>query len=121
LPAHIIYGDSFLVSRELRRLEQETGGAALLEANCHRLAGQQVRLPELLSVCNALPFLDTIRLVLVEGLMGAFEPRSGRGRGASGRASRGLGDWDGLAPAMPAMPETTQLFFVDGPLSENNP
>lgn len=124
MPAHLIYGDSFLVSRELRRLEEEAVGESLLESNRHRLAGNQVRLPDLLSVCNALPFMDTVRLVLVEGLLTAFEPRTGRGRsrsGASGRAARGLGDWEGLAPAIPAMPPTSLLLFVDGPLSENNP
>jgi DNA polymerase-3 subunit delta len=123
VPAHVIYGDSFLVAQELKRLEEETGAGSLLDANRHRLTGSQIKLPDLLSICHALPFLDTVRLVLVEGLLTTLEPRSGAGRSSrsSNQSSRGLGGWEGLARAIPEMPDTTQLFFIDGSLSGNNP
>ena len=69
MAAHVLYGDSFLVSQALRGLEAENGAADLLEANTHRLAGAQVKPAELLSICLALPFMDSCRLVVIDGLL----------------------------------------------------
>lgn len=122
MPAYIIYGDSFLVAQGLKKLIAETGAGSLLEANSHQVRGNQARLPELLSICNALPFLDTRRLVVVEGLLTTLETRSSRSRGRGSRqAASSAGGWEGLTQAIPQMPETTLLVFIDGPLSENNP
>ena len=124
MSAHLIYGDSFLVAQALRALEAEVSTESLLESNTHRLQGSQTKLPELLSVCNALPFMDPRRLVVVEGLLTALAGRSGRNRSqrSNSRQSSTLsGGWEGLAQAIPVMPETTLLVFVDGPLTENNP
>ncbi len=126
MPTHVLYGDSFLVSAELKKLEQEAGGNTLLEANQHRLNGSQTKLPELLAVCNAMPFMDTCRLVIVTGLLTTLENRSNRS-GSRGRTARSassnpsLGEWGALAPAVPAMPDTTRLFLVDHVLSDSNP
>ena len=124
MPTHVIYGDSFLVAQQLKELESDVGGETLLDSNYHRLQGSQVKLPELLSACNALPFMDSLRLILVEGLLGTFEthPSAARSRGGrSGSSGKSIGDWDGLAQAIPQMPETTKLVFIDGPLSASNP
>jgi DNA polymerase III subunit delta len=122
MTAYIIYGDSFLVGQELKNLMAETGAESLLEANSHQVNGNQARLPELLSICNALPFMDARRLVVVEGLLTTLEARSSRSRGRGSRQSASsTGGWEGLAQAIPQMPETTLLVFIDGPLSENNP
>jgi DNA polymerase-3 subunit delta len=142
LPAHVLYGDSFLVPQELKRLEAQEGASGLLEANRHRLRGDQARLPELVAICQALPFMDARRLVVVEGLLTTMERRPGRGRmrdrnprqaasppgplsieDGEGAAKPGVkppGGWEALARVAPAMPETTLLVLVDGPLSENN-
>ncbi len=123
MATHILYGDSFLVSQALKRLLAETGGDSLLDANRHLLQGNQVRLPDLLAVANALPFLDTQRLIMVQGLLGTLETRQGWGRNQRGnsRQAGGAGAWEGLSSAIPAMPETTLLVFVEGELGENNP
>ncbi len=129
MSTHVLYGDSFLVPEELKRLEADAGVQALLEANRHQLRGGQVKPAELLGVCNALPFMDPRRLVVVEGLLATLERRTGerrtgRRRGRSGSASQpapAVGGWKELARAVPEMPETTVLVFVDGPLSDRNP
>lgn len=126
MPAHIIYGDSFLVAQELKKLEQEAGADQLLDANQHRINGPQAKLPDLLAVCHALPFMDACRLVVVTGLLTTLDSRSGRGGGRgrnarSGQANRSLGEWDALPPALAAMPDTTRLLFVDNALSDTNP
>ena len=93
---------------------------ALLEANRHHLEGSQVKPEELLSICNALPFMDVGRLVLVQGALATQERRTGRGRGRASPQVRSNG-WQELAQSVPAIPQTTLLVFLDGPLSDTNP
>ena len=124
MPTHVLYGDSFLVPQALKRLTTEAGFADLLEGNRHNLQGSQVKPPELFSICNALPFMDTGRLVVVDGLLSAQERRSGRNRGRSrdsGQAESTRGGWEELAQVVPGMPETTLLVFTDGTLTDSNP
>ena len=127
MAAHLLYGDSFLVSQALRALEAENGAADLLEANTHRLAAAQVKPAELLSICLALPFMDSCRLVVIDGLLALGERQSGRAGGRTrggGRTSGGsgniLGEWQTWAENIPGMPETTLLIFKDGPLADTN-
>ncbi len=122
MPAFIVFGDSFLVRQRVAALEVEYGADALLDANRHRMPGGQLAPPELLGVCQAIPFMDPIRLVLVEGLLAAAESRSG-GASGRGRGRRGGGAADAgqtLSGAIPQMPDTTLLLLADGPLSANN-
>ncbi len=123
MPAFVVFGDSFLVRQRLAALESEHGADALLDANRHRMQGGQVSQQELLATCQALPFLDTLRLVVVDGLLATAESRSGGGSGGRGRGRGGgnsAGGWQALADAIPQMPETTLLLLTDGTLSANN-
>ncbi len=121
MPVHLLHGDSFLVPRRLDELIAESGASDVLEANRHRLVGSQTKPGELLSMCNALPFMDDYRLVVVEGLLGTAESQGrGRRRGSSGDSGV-AGQWQALGDAIPLMPDTTVLVFTDGPLSANNP
>ena len=119
MPAFIVFGDSFLVRRRIAALEDEHGVGDLLDANRHRMQGNQVSPQELLAICQALPFLDAQRLVVVDGLLSLAESRSG-GRGRRGGNSAGDA-WQALAEAIPGMPETTVLLLSDGALNANNP
>ena len=124
MSTHVLYGDSFLVPEGLRRLKAEAGVEGLLEADSHHLQGAQLKPPELFSICNALPFMDTFRLVVVEGLLATLERRQARGRrrpAESGSPTPSLLGWEELTRALPEMPETTLLVFTEGPLSEGNP
>lgn len=118
MPAFVVFGDSFLVRKRMAALEAEHGADALLDANRHRMQGNQVNPQELLAVCQALPFLDTQRLVIVDGLLATAESRSGGGRGRQRNTS--ADGWQPLAEAVPNMPDTTLLLLSDGPLSANN-
>jgi DNA polymerase-3 subunit delta len=121
LPVYLLYGDSFLVPRRLDQLINESGASDVLEANRHRLVGAQTKPGELLSMCNALPFIDDYRLVVVEGLLGTAESQGRRGRRGSSGDSKTNSQWQSLGEAVPRMPETTILVFTDGPLGGNNP
>ena len=123
LSSHVIYGDSFLVPKRLAALEAETIPGGMLDANRHRYQGSQIQPGELLSVANALPFLDTHRLIVVEGLLTSTESRGGRRRGArrDTAADSAAGAWRAVVEAIPGLPPTTVLVFVDGPLPAANP
>jgi len=93
----------------------------VLEANRHRLLASQAKPGELLSMCNALPFMDDYRLIVVEGLLGTAESQ-GRSRRRGSSAESGVaGQWQSLGEALPQMPDTTILIFTDGALGANNP
>ena len=129
MPAHVLYGDTFLVPEALSRLKTEAGISELLDANHHQLQGSQLNPAELISVCGALPFMDNHRLVVVTGLLGRHERRPGerrRGgsrnqRGDGGQPAQSLGGWEDLKNAIPEMPDTTVLVFIDGALADSNP
>ncbi len=120
----MVFGDSFLVRRRVAAVEAEYGADALLDANRHRMQGGQLNPAELVGVCQALPFMDPLRLVVVDGLLATAESRSGGGGGGRGRGRRGGGSpdgWQALADAVPQMPDTTLLLLVDGALAASNP
>lgn len=120
MPVFIFHGDSFLTTEALEQLRSQVGPPELLEANSHRLSGEETTLGELQAICSALPFLAQNRLVVVEGLLGSFENRDPRRRG--GRRPAGhLAKWEGLESYVGEMPPTTLLAFVDGSLRNNNP
>ena len=126
MPAHVLHGDSFLVARAQAGLESETGASSLLDANRHVLLGADIGLNGLMELCHAIPFMDPIRLVLVQGLLTTFEgkrpARRPRRNTNQDRVPNGsLGQWDGLVQAIASMPPTTLLIFSDGQVSENNP
>ena len=124
MTTHLIFGDSFLVSQALGTLMADAGVSDLLEGNRHHLQGNQAKPAELFNLTNALPFMDSRRLVVVEGLLVTQERRSGRSRGrtgGTGSTAQSMGGWEDLAQIVPQLPETTVLVFTDGPLSDNNP
>ena len=121
MSVHLVYGDSFLVPKRLGDLVTESGASDVLEANRHHLIGSQTNPDELLSMCNALPFMDDYRLVLVEGLLGIAEPKGRGRRRASSDDSVVANQWKTLVEAIPHMPDSTILVFTEGSLSANNP
>lgn len=124
---YIYYGpDDFQVKEAVARLKAGLDADGMLESNTVLLDGSRVTFDELAAVCNTVPFLSQLRLVIVEGLLGRFESsrqrRSGRAAGRSAaRGGQDLGEWDGLAALLAQLPPTTVLLLVDGPLAAANP
>ena len=124
MPATVIFGDGFLAPRRLAQLEAEQAPEGVLDANRHRLQGSRANPAEVLSIVNAIPFMDDHRVIVMEGLLGTAESSTGRqrsGRRAASADSPAVDEWRALADGIPNMPESTVLTFIDGPLSGNNP
>ncbi len=121
MPAHVVYGDTFLVAEEVRRIKEELGAGDLMESNRHRVTAQQTPPAEALAMCSSLPFLDVMRLVELEGALATQESASGGGRSRGRRQAAASGGWALLAEAVPQFPDTTLLIVIDGEVSQNNP
>ena len=138
MPAHIVYGDSFLVAEQVRNIKAAAGAGDLMDSNRHRITAAQARPDELVGICNSLPFLDTLRLVELEGALATQESAaaaggrggsrnsgnsSGNARASSRRrgASAGRTGWGMLADAVPQLPDSTLLILIDGAISDRNP
>jgi DNA polymerase-3 subunit delta len=112
---YAIYGtDDFSVSEKLKELKKGWGDDETLAINTTVLEGREVELPLLLNDCRSIPFMGVHRLVLVRGLLARFERKKGREVSA-------LSEWDSLAGELAGMPTSTELVFLDGDITGNNP
>jgi len=111
---YILYGpDDYSRQARLQELRQQWDDAESLGLNTTVLQSQQLEMADLRNVCDAVPFLGSIRLVIVEGLLGQFEQRE------AAPANR-LREWQRLADYATRMPATTALVLTDGKLSKKN-
>lgn len=119
---YILYGkDDFSLRQKLEEIKQELSSPEMLAVNTSLLDGQQLSLIQLIDACSSVPFLCPVRLVIVNGLLGRFEQKSGaRQRGARSKMklNSNLEEWMALADYVRQMPATTVLILVDGELNE---
>ncbi len=122
---YIFYGqDDFSLNQAVDRIKTDLGEPQMLAVSTARLDGQKLALRELKENCGAVPFLSSYRLVIVDGLLGKFEPKPDKkhlSKRAVSKSTSGLGEWEDLAPSIKQMPLTTVLILIDGKLGANNP
>ena len=73
MPGYLIYGDTFLVSERLKQIEFQITNDTVLDSNHHKISAPDANLDELRNICYALPFLDPVRLVVIDNLMGTLD------------------------------------------------
>ena len=108
----ILLGENELaIRRRMQELKDEAdGGTGMLTTNLIELDGRETKPGEVIGAAMSPPFLAPKRLVVVEHLLSRFEPRGAQ------RASRNLGPWDSLPPALAeGIPESTILVFLGRP------
>ena len=109
---YLLYGgDELSIDETLSSLKAEVGSAEVRDFNITSMRGAALTPEELFATCATVPFLSDKRLVIVEGLLSLFEAG---GPGPTGR-------WEGLSDRLSALPDTTDLVFSDGRLSQSNP
>jgi DNA polymerase-3 subunit delta len=113
------YGeDAFSQGVALADLREKLGGVDLGPGDDLLLDGAKLVFDELKLACQALPFLGSHRLVVVDGLLNRFElEKRRRGR----RKPKKLGEWEKLAAYIPEMTSTTELILRDGGIEKSNP
>jgi DNA polymerase-3 subunit delta len=118
---YILYGqDDFSLNQAAEKIKADLGDWEMLATSTTNLEGQHLTLSELRNKCDAVPFLSSHRLVIIDGLLGRFEVKQSRPRSGKGKSKNGLGEWEGLASYIGQMPETTVLMLVDGEVKGNN-
>ena len=121
---YLFYGDnSFTIREAISSMKEDVGAPDLRDVNVSTFEASELSFDQLVATCSTVPFMADRRLVIVRDLASGFE-RGPSTRGRSRPAADGessLGKWEGLAEYLPTVPETTDLVFVDGRLSRNNP
>lgn len=118
--------DDYSRTRSLDEIKKEMGDPAALTMSATTLDGKQVTADELRTTCQTLPFLDGKRLVIVEGLLERFEPRSQPRRPP--RRTRQTNDQPPaqdkhkpFSAAVEKLPDSTILVLVEGGINAGNP
>jgi len=114
--------DDFSLGGSLEEIKRGIGDQALLAANTTILDGQQVTLDQLRAVCETVPFLSERRLVIVNGLLERFEPKSkSTGRKKITPVANQQNEYKLLVTYISKIPDSTILVLIDGRLGRNNP
>lgn len=104
--------DEFALAEQVAELKRQLGDPTTAALNTTVFDGRAVTLPELISTCNTLPFLASCRLVIVEGwltrLLGKGDEAEAAGATAAAKDTLAA-----LKAALPELPETTRLVFVE--------
>ena len=118
---HLLFGDDeFTIRETLLEMKNSVGAPEVRDVNIVTLGGD-VSLDELAANAGTVPFLSDKRLVIVDRLLTRFErgPRRSSSKASSAGAS---GKWKrGFLEMLDSVPQTTDLVFVDGPVSPSNP
>jgi DNA polymerase-3 subunit delta len=114
----VFYGkDDFSSHEALDELRRELDSDGMLADNTVRLDAN-ARPDELLAFCQTVPFLSSHRLIVVDRLLAKFENSGGRRRRKT--PDDALEQWQPFIEALPSLPETTALVFMEGDLSASN-
>ncbi len=114
---HLLYGeDTFTIEETVAAMKDGVGTADLRDVNINVLEGQQVTFEMVIGTASTVPFLADKRMVIVSGVLSRFERRAQNKGNAAGDpdSAPDIGPWKGLADALPRLPPTTDLVFVDG-------
>ena len=114
MPAHLVYGDTFLASQTIRDIKNEANLNFLFDSNTQRLQASQTTPNEVITYCNTVPFLDPYRLIVIEGILSP-EPTTTRRR-----RNQPSQDWGQLADAISFMPPSTVLVLLDQNVPRNS-
>jgi len=111
--------DDFSIRQVLGEIKKRVGDSTVLEANTTLLDGQRVTVDQLRNACETVPFLAEKRLVIVEGLLGRFEPK-GRSVSKKGKGANQSDERKAIAACVSQVPAFTMLVLVDGKIGGQN-
>ena len=106
--------DDFSIHEALEEIKKSIGDQTVLAANTTVLDGQQVTLEQLSSACETVPFLAERRLIIVEGLLGRFEPGNKSGRKKAARRADRQDEHQPIVDCVSRIPDFAALVMVVG-------
>jgi DNA polymerase-3 subunit delta len=118
---HVLIGeDDFSIRQALEEIKKTIGDETARLTNTTILDGRQVTVELLRNACETVPFLSEKRLVILEGLLGRFEPVNRVSRKKSNHQTFD-DEYKVFADIMKQLPEFTELVLVEGKTGGNNP
>ena len=118
----LLYGDDLVgVEEALSELTANSGPDDLRDVNQITLRADGLTPDSVVAAAFTVPFMTDRRTVVVKDLLTRFERGRPRRGSSSGEGRDPLGEWSSLPDQLGSMPPTTDLLFVDGGLSRNNP
>ena len=119
---HLIYGEDVVSADEaLAEVAGDAGPDDLRDINRTSFLAEELTPQQLAAAVFTIPFMADHRVVVVRGLLSTFERRSGAASGTRNNRNNALGPWAELPDELRSIPPTTNLTFLDGALSRNNP
>jgi DNA polymerase-3 subunit delta len=119
---HVFIGeDDYSLCQALEDIRKSVGDATALMTNTTVLDGKSVRLEQLRSAGETMPFLAEKRLVIVEGLLERFESSGRHGRKKAPGRAESSEECRKLAEAMKNLPPFTELVVIGGRIRASNP
>jgi DNA polymerase-3 subunit delta len=119
---HILIGDDdFSVRQALEEIKKAIGDPTALMPNTTVLDGKQVTPQQLRAACDRVPFLAEKRLVIVEGLLGRFEPKVKTSRKKPSRQPDQSEEHLAITDGIRHLPPFTELVLTDGRINDRNP
>ncbi|MBN8590381.1 MAG: DNA polymerase III subunit delta [Anaerolineae bacterium] len=111
---YLLHGDDdFGLEQELAAIRKRMGDGPNADLNTDEFDGTVASVPEVLNAVSSYPFLADRRLVIVRGMLGWI---TRKGAGDTGKQAV-----EALLNALPTLPETARLVFVErGALAENS-
>lgn len=111
---HIIYGaDEFRIWENLEHLKGLIEPPELLDANLTQVQASSISPQNLEALCNTVPFMSTLRMVILEGLLTLFQGSSRVGRRTRRASAGSSSSWLSIDQYIPNMPDSTHLVLVD--------
>ena len=117
---YILLGpDDFSIGEWLSRAKKGLGDESVLEANTTVFDGQQVTPEQLGAAAGAVPFLAEKRLVIVNGLLGRFEPK-GRPSAGKGKAAAKENGYAAFSQSLKNLPPSSIVVLADSAARASN-
>jgi DNA polymerase-3 subunit delta len=111
--------DEYRRSLQLATMKAKLGDPTTVALNTTELDGRRLTLNELISVCDAMPFLSEKRLVIVHDLAARFERKRGT---AEDDSEEGPSFLEQFEEYVNRLPESTRLVLVeDHEIEKKNP
>lgn len=111
--------DDYSRRQALEKIKKALGDPSALATNTSTF-DSQVTLGQLKNACETVPFLAEKRLVIVEGLLGRFEPDKSSRKKAKPTPEQDI-PRKSFATVINQLPEFTALVLIDGKVSDRNP
>ncbi len=118
---YVFHGPNALArDEEIARMKAKLGEPDMASLNT-TIIERAALLRDLITACDAMPFLTDKRLVIASGFLGMLGSPKSKSKKDAGK-SDGPSPLEGLLAYLPAMPDTTRLVFAeDGTLAETHP